>query len=480
MESAQAQRLLFVISAMFLLVTFGRAQSNLVFYNSNDQLNAPNLNPAFLMNQEKFTLSFFPVSGISVGYNNQQVINDMLINVLQGKLTDEQFKEVFRSMLGIDLFYQRLEMPILSFGYNSKWGSFNFRIKDNMRLMTKLKGDVSDFLSNASTLAIELNQVQEFPVHAMYYREYSIGYAKEIIRNKLSVGVRAKAYFGKFSLISDVSGDAYRNADNEYYFRTRNQMKMSFPANINLDEDNYFNSVTTSANFSFGSFMFNSKNVGAGFDLGINYQINPDFSFSASVVDVGQIKWESDLNSMDYIGEYLLDPQYINMAESDNNRLTRTPNFPATTEQIPSLFKVVMNPAPYVTPMPVSMFAGLKYRVSQKMQIGAVDRYIQAEKMAYNTFSISGDIKINSTFRLITGLGLQRSSLINLPLAFLKTWNVGQLFIGTDNILALATKKSDLSGISFGATIFLFTKPSGRKMQIDYLPFFELKKKRIR
>jgi len=479
MESTHVKRLLFLISAMFLLVTFGRAQSNMVFYNSNDQINAPNLNPAFLMSQGKFTLSFFPVSGLSVGYNNQQVINDMLFNVIQGKSTDKKFNEVFRSMLGFDLFYQRLEMPILSFGYNSKWGSFNFRIKDNMRLMTKLKGDVSDFLSNSTTLAIELNKAQEFPVHAMYYREYSIGYAKEIIRNKLSIGVRVKAYFGKFSLISDVSGDAYLDTDNNYYFRTYNQMKMSFPAKIILDADNYLNSVTTSDNFSFGSFMFNSKNTGVGFDLGFDYQINPDLSFSASVVDVGQIHWKSDLNSMEYVGKDLFDPQYVNIAESDNKHLTRTQNFPASTEQIPSLFKVVMNPAPYSTPMPVSMYAGLKYRVNKKLQIGAVDRYIQVGNMAYNSFSITGDIKMNSTFRLITGLGSQGSSLFNIPLAFLKTWNAGQLFIGTDNILALATKKSYLAGISFGATIFLFTKHSGRKMQIDYLPFFELKKKRI-
>jgi len=343
-----------------------------------------------------------------------------------------------------------------------------------------LNGGVSDFLSNPESLTVQLNKTQEFPIHAMYYREYSIGYAKEIVPKKLSIGVRAKAYFGKFSIISNVKGEASLGADNNYYFRTWDQMKMSFPAKIILDKDDNFNTVATSDDFTLGSFIFNSRNVGAGLDIGIDYRLNSDISFSASVTDFGQIKWTNNLNSMDYIGEYLFDPKYVNNDESDSQHLTRKADFPATSEEIPSLFKVESNPQPYSTSMPISIYAGMKYRMTQNLEIGVVDRYIKSDKIGYNSFLISGIVKMKPSLELITGYGMIGPSLFNIPLAIVKSGNAGQFFIGTDNILALATNNSDLSGISFGASIFLSSGGSNRETQVDYLPFFKIKKKRIK
>lgn len=478
-KGPRTKRFILLSLAAILLSLAGRAQSNLIFYNSGDQINAPNLNPAFLTGEGKLTLSLFPFAGLTVGYNDQKVMNEMIVNVLRGEQDNEKFKTVFRSMLGEDLFFQRLEIPILNLGYRSGQGSFNFRIKDNMRLMTDLKGELSDFLSDPSVLAVPMNKAQDFPIHAMYYREYSLGYARELIKSKLTIGVRAKAYFGKFSMISNVRGSSeFQN--NNYYFRTSNQMKMSFPAKLILDENDDLKSITTADDFSVGSFLFNAKNFGAGFDIGFDYQVNDNVSFSASVTDVGQIKWKNNLNSMDYFGEYQFDPKYIDYSQSDDNHLVRSPDYPAETQQIPSLFKVALNPAPYTTAMPVSVYAGLKYKASGHLTWGVADRYVSVAQMAYNSFSISADYVLSEKWRLLTGYGKQGPTYFNLPLAFIRSWSAGQFFIGTDNILSVVSGASDYAGVSFGATIFLFSQAANRKMQIDYLPFFELKRKKAR
>lgn len=472
------KRILISLYLIFLLTLISQAQSNLVFYNSNDQFNAPNLNPAFLISQKKFIVSFFPVSGMSVGYNNQKVINDMIFNVIQGNQSTDQFKELFRSMLKLGLFYQRMELPLFNFGYTSGKGSFNFRIKDNMRLMTDLKGEISDFLANDNSLSVTLNKPQTFPIHAMYYREYSFGYANELVKNKLTFGIRAKAYFGKVSLISDVQGEAYRDEVNEYFFATSNQLKLSFPAKIIRSPEGFLTSIDASDNFSFGDFMLNSKNSGFGFDFGFNYKINPDFELSASVIDLGRINWKSNLNSMDYIGKYQFPSEFINFTESDAERLVRSEDYPASTENIPELFKINFNSSAYSTTMPMTIYTGLKLKINPNLSFGVVNRYISLSNLSYNSVSFTGDFKLRKNLNLITGYGFRGNSYTNLPVAVVYSWNRGQYFIGTDNCLSYFVPKiSDFYGVSFGMSIYLSTKKTSNSKVIDYLPFFEWKKK---
>lgn len=474
-----APKIIITLYMIFLLAQGGQAQSNLVFYNSNDQFNAPNLNPAFLISQKKFILSFFPVSGMSVGYNNQKVINDMIFNVLQGNQSTDQFKELFRSMLNLGLFYQRMEVPLFNFGYNSDNGSFNFRIKDNMRLMTDLKGEISNFLANDNSLSVTLDKPQTFPIHAMYYREYSLGYAKEIIKNALSIGFRAKAYFGKFSLISNVQGLASLSTDNNYYFQTSNQLELSFPSEIKQDNNGNLTSINAENNFSIGNFLFNSNNLGFGFDIGFDYQISSDFKFSGSVIDIGKINWKSNLNSMDYIGKYQFPSEYINFAESDAQRLVRTEDYPASTEDIPELFKINVNPSAYTTTMPMTIFTAFEYWVNSELKFGIVNRYISLKDLSYNCIQVNGEFNLKKNLKLISGYGIQGNSFVNVPLAILYNLTGGQFFIGTDNCLSyLIPKLSDYSGVSFGATIFLFNRNKDNKRTIDYLPFFEWKKRK--
>lgn len=472
-----AKKIIISLCPIFLLVLVSQAQLNLVFYNSNDQFNAPNLNPAFLISKQKFIFSFFPVSGMSVGYNNQKVINDMIFNVLQGNQSTDQFKELFRSMLKLGLFYQRMEIPLFNFAYNSDKGSFNFQIKDNMRLMTDLKGEISDFLATNNTLSVTLNKPQNFPVHAMYYREYSFGYANELVKNKFTIGIRAKAYFGKFSLISDVQGKAYQDEANDYLFETSNQLKLSFPAKIVRSPEGYLASINASDDFSFSNFMLNSKNSGFGFDLGFCYKINPDFELSGGVIDIGRINWKSNLNSMDYVGKYPFPSEYINFAESNAQRLVRAEDYLASTEGIPELFKVNINPSAFATTMPMTIYTGLKLKINSNLTFGVVDRYISLSNLSYNSFLFTGDFKLKKNLNLITGYGTRGNSYTNLPVAVVYSWSRGQYFIGTDNCLSYFIPKiSDFYGVSFGMSIYISAKKTSKSKEIDYLPFFEWQK----
>jgi len=470
------KRVFIILVYLLVLVLQSKAQTNMVFYPIENQINSPNLNPAFLTSQSKYTLGIFPSSGINVGYNDQLVIKNMLTNMLNGNQTNDNFREVFNSMVKIDLFYQRMENNIITLGYNSALGSFDFRIKENMQLMTDVKGEFSEFLTNTSPLSISINKSQIFPALALHYREFSLGYAKEIIKEKLSVGVRAKVYFGKASMLSEVKGVVIQK-NTDFYLQTHDKLKLSVPVDIVADADGLLRTVTLNDNFSIGDYLMDSKNIGVGFDIGFNYKLTPDLFLSASVVDVGSIKWNSNLNNMTFNGEYQFPQNFI--VSSGNGILTKNQDFSSETVDFPELYKIKVDESSYSTRLPITFYAGLKYRFDPKLNISLVDRYISTKFMSFNSLSLTGIYDVKRNLAISTGYSILGKSYNNIPFAILLTGNAGQYYIGTDNLLSLVVPSSaEFSGITFGMCFFLFKKKTRYKEQLEYLPFYKEKKRK--
>lgn len=473
----KSKRAIVILTYLLVSVLSAEAQTNMVFYPMENQINSPDLNPAFLTSQSKYSLGIFPLTGMNVGYNNQLIIKNMLLKILNGQQTNDDYKEVFNSMIKLDLFYQRMENTILNLGYNSDFGSFDFRVKENMQLMTDLKGEFSEFLTNSSSQSILINKPQMFLAQALHYREYSLGYAREIIKDRLSVGVRAKIYFGKFSVSSDVQGEVVKNS-NDIYLQVQNQLKLSFPMNIITDKDGLLSSVESPADFSIGKYLTNSKNTGAGFDIGLTYKITPDFIFSASVVDVGKINWKSNLNRMTFNGQYKFPAEFI--VSSDGNIVTKNSGFSNETKEFNELYKIKIDESSYSTQMPVNFYTGLKYRIDPKLTVSVVDRLISNKSMSLNSISATGIYDIKKNLSLSTGFAILGNSYLNMPFALLYNGKASQYYIGMDNLLSMIVPSSaEFSGMTFGMCFFLFRSKTKYKEQLEYLPFYQEKKSNL-
>jgi len=459
----RSKQVVIILTYLIVSVLQGRAQTNMVFYPTENQVNSPTLNPAFLTSQSKFTFGIFPLSGINVGYNNQLVIKNMLFKILNGHQTNDDFKDVFNSMVKLDLFYQRMENNIINIGYNSNLGSFDFRIRENMQLMANLKGDFSEMVTNTSlqTLPQGIKQ-QTFPAIALYYREYSIGYAKEIIKEKLTVGIRAKVYFGKSSMVSEVSGTVSPTSANSIDLSTSGQLKISTPLKI-ITDNSVLSAVELSDGFTIGNFLMNSNNTGTGFDVGFNFKLTPELALSASVIDVGSIKWNNNLNTMKFIGSGTIKPGPANSPREDN---------------FDQLYKIETDSLPFSISLPTTFYAGLKYRVNPKLNISLVNRFISTRSMSFNSLSVTGIYDVKKNLSISSGYSIIGNSYSNIPFAILYTGEAGQYYIGTDNLLSMIVPStSDFSGITFGMCFFLFRNKSLYK-EHEYLPFYKEKKVR--
>jgi hypothetical protein len=466
--------LLIMLSSLAL---WGRTQSNLSFYHASDQFNASNFNPAFLSSPRKYTFSIFPFSGMSFYYNNQVVIKDVMGKFLDDNISTESFKKVFNSMVKQELFFLNYETNLLNFTYRPDFGAFSFRIKENVVLLSDFKGNLSDFLMDQEAKSLAIGEPQLFAAEALHYREYSLGFSKALLHDKFTIGARAKVYFGKSILFSEVSANVTMKADT-FYTQFSGPMKLSIPADPLYHVDGYLQDLNLAKNFDLGNYITNAKNVGFGIDLGFSYSITPKIEFSASVTDLGWINWKENINSLMFNEEIPFPASNIDVKINEDGVPVLTKfNVRPLADSIS--FQLMVNRERFSKPLPTNLFAGFKYQLNPKLTVGFVDRLSLTKGLSHNSFSLTANYRFNEKWTVITGYSAFGNSFNNIPLSFLYKASWGQSYFGSDNLFALLIPSvSEFSGISFGTSFYLFRKNVKYKDEIEYLPFYMEKKQK--
>lgn len=463
-----------IVTLLSIMSLFVHAQSNLILYQSIDHFNSSNYNPSFLTSQKKFTFSVFPLSGMSIGYNNQVVINDMLLKVVRGDTTTTAFKDVFNGLVNRGLFYQQFESTLLTVGFNSDYGAFSLRIKEVESFINNFKGDFTRFLLDPDFLTIHMNQVQYIPAELLHYREYSLGYAKEIIKNKLTLGIRAKVYFGKAAFVSEVSGYTDKINDS-YYLRTKGLLKLSVPVNTVINSDEVLQPFVLKDDFSAGNYLLNTKNIGTGLDLGLTYKLNSQMIISASVVDLGKINWNNNLNSTSLKGVIQFEQENINT--SGDNFLTKNSGF--SLDNNFDLFKVDSMKIAFSTPLPTNYYLGFQYQIAPLISLGVVNRYIQKKDLSQYSLSLAAKYDIKPNISISTGYSIIGNSFFNIPFGIVYQYKRGQTFFATDNLFSfILPSLSNYTGITFGTCFYLF-RGKDKYKENDYLPFYLERKRKL-
>lgn len=469
------KRIVVLLTLMLVMVSLTKAQLNLAFYPLDDQFNSCSFNPAFLTSPEKFTFSIIPIGGTSIGYNSQAIIKDLFTKILSGESPDDgYYTNVLESMADKSRFNQNIESALLNFTYRSKVGFFNFRIKENEIFSASAKGDLTKFLLKNGIQSVVLNQIQALPVQALHYREYSLGYSYKSPMNKFSAGIRAKLYFGKAALFSTIYGSINSESGN-YVLNTSGLVNVSFPETTNPTGTGAPD-ITQISRSKVADYMFNSRNPGYGVDLGINYRFTPNLSVSMSVIDLGKINWNNNLGAR-YIDPYTLPDSTFSPPTEGSPEIIKIDGFKYSKE-LPANIIEDPNPASFTRSLPLTIYAGIKYRLKPNLTVSFTDRYMLVKNLSYNSISATANIDISKTLSISTGYSIIGNSIFNLPVAVLFKKDFGQIYFGTDNIASFILPAiSDYASFSFGTCFYLFKNRESRKSSSsDEYPFYKPRK----
>jgi len=466
----RGKRILVVLALMPMMVLLGKAQPNIALYPLENQFNSFIYNPAFLTSQEKFSFSIFPIGGASISYNNKSIIERFVSNIISKKITDNDYQEVLKKLADRSSFNENIESALLNFTLRSKVGFFNFRIKESEYFSILVKGDVTDFIIKTGIQSASINKLQDLPAQAAHYREYSIGYSSQNWRNNFTFGVRAKMYFGKSSFFSGISG-AINNESGNYVLRTTGKAYISIP-----QSEGVTNSVSLFTGSNTIKYLMNTGNPGFGVDLGFKYRITSDLSFSMSVIDLGKINWKTNLNSKSFNSQYKFPPGTVTY-NAGNGTITKNKSNGSFIDSISSKFDLVVDSKAFSRPLPITAYAGLKYRFSSSLKISLTDRYVILENMNYNSFLVSASFDLSKKISVNTGYAIIGDLYDNIPLALLFNRSFGQIYVGTDNLMSIILPSSSgFAGITFGACFYLFKKRNQLNSESDEYPFYRHRK----
>ncbi|MDR2684899.1 MAG: DUF5723 family protein, partial [Prevotellaceae bacterium] len=279
---------------LFFSLCFGAAAQTNTFYFMDEVPVRHNMNPAFMPNCSGYLDFIFPSLYFELG-NNALAFKDLVYNNNNNLVTPFS-----PNSGGIDKLYKRFPQTTAleaSFGYNIL--SFGFRAKEKnyFTFGLSLKADAGLYIPRDVFKFLLYGTPDEYGVNhfnlnnlglnAMVYGELGLGYTRQI-NKKWNFGFKLKGLVGIAGIFTDVN--------NLSIDASKDKWTLAADANAYLMNPKYFgwdaaaNKFTTNENFSndWKNFI---QGLGGALDLGVTFEPVKNLVVSASVIDLGFIRW---------------------------------------------------------------------------------------------------------------------------------------------------------------------------------------------
>jgi hypothetical protein len=285
-------------------------------------------------------------------------------------------------------------------------------------------------------------------VNAMAYDEWSASVAGYALQNRLTWGVAFKFLMGRISINTKKSKMDFYTDSTTYDLYVKSDFEVNTSGIENIEE--YFNQPV--------SVLVFPENIGLGIDLGATFQVNGKISVSASVTDIGYIRWRANTmklvsknpgEEVKYTGMTMDD--FVEMFDDFDEFGKKITDSLADLIEIDSVYDVN-----YTTSLPARFNAGGSYAIDDANKVNLV-----VNGISYNHhFSAALGISYNYTFRQLFGIAvsynLYNHQYTNFGLGFNINAGPVQVYAVTDNLPGLMFwKATNNSSLQFGINIVL-------------------------
>ncbi len=424
-------------------------------------------NPALHNDSCKVVISLPVLSGMYLDFNSGFAVND-LMHKGTGILADSlvlDIEKFYNAIKTTNTVEQQLSIPMFYLGIRSKKSFFSLGITEkeiaqfgfDKRLVTLIKDGNAPYIGQNYDMGSQ-------NINAIHYREYSLGYSKELMNNKLTIGIKVKALFGKSAIQTKRWNMKVETAADISYVNLNSDMKinMSAPATVKYDQDGYFSKMEND-NFKIKDYLLQKGNKGMAFDLGAVYKPSPKITLSGSIIDVGKISFKTDVNNLTYAWTYKWEGIDISNSIDKSNANYKDPNdlLKDETKKIENSFnpkQSEIGSQAFDVTLPTKIYLGGTYQLNSTLNIGLLDRLYKNGNFSQNTVTLSANTMLGKFFGLSGSYSIIGSSYSNLGLGMVFNMGIIQLYMVSDNVLALADpSKAKYANARVGLN-FLFGK----------------------
>jgi len=442
-----------MILALAVIAADASAQNGQAMYFMNIPQNHL-LNPA-LRPSNSLYIGLPVVSGINLNINNNFVNfsdvfikgqpKDSIISFLHPGYNVDKFLAKIKDKNSME---PEVAIQLLGVGFSvGKDGYVFLDINDRIDGNIVLPGDLfklalkgnEGFVGNKIDLSSLRGDIK-------YYREIGVGFSKNFT-DKLRIGIKGKLLFG----IADASIDNKAlgisvNSDYSHTFDANLAVNISGPVNVYMDSKHNIDSVVFDNNrFKTSSgitdFLSGKKNMGLGMDIGATYDLTDRIVLSASLTDLGFIRWNKDVtnlkanNHFEFSGLNMLD--YFNgtktLDEIGNNML----------DSLKNAFVVSKTKTSFTTYLPFGISLGGSYNITKQISVGLLSYSRVIEKQFREALTLSANINLGNALSTSLSYTAENYQYDNLGAGLAFRAGIAQFYLVSDRIPISWNKISD-------------------------------------
>lgn len=441
---------LLTLSCAFIGMLFAKAQTSqpLIQYGFDVIPNSINLNPAF--QTEKSIFIGIPVlGGVNLSmFSNELTFSDVIKRESSTRTIVDR-DNISKSLTDKSYINTQFSTDILLGGfraYNGGYWSGGFKL--NTELDIRFSNDMMDFLLYGNYNPKVYNRWldwSEFDGDATVYSEFHVGYSKDL-NKRLRVGARLGFLSGLVHV--GVTENSLRlktdeNAAIPNTIHTNGVLNYS-SAGIDFDAADGTDQVALSP--------INFSNLGVSLDLGVDYMFNKKLYLSASVVDLGFIRWTDKARK---IGVNIPDDwRYEGFTYEPNGDKTLDDEITEWSDNLENDLNLdTTNNSSYTTYLQTKLFLSGKYRLNKKSSVNLTFKG-EFDKTNFEPgISLAYQAKLTRFFDIVAGA----SYLDNQPalgIGFNVSAGPFNWFFMSDNINAL-TNPRESHGTNFSTGMSL-------------------------
>lgn len=297
---------------------------------------------------------------------------------------------------------------------------------------------------------------------AMQYMETSVGLSKNI-NEKLRVGGRLKVLLGGAgATLVNERLEIDVNNDFSHEIHSDLVLNVSGPVDFYTDADNMIDSVELRDDINPFDILLNGKNKGVAFDFGAEYQLLPNLSLSASIIDLGFIGWKSDVFNLSATNNFNFDAFDMTEVISGNKEIDDM--MEELGDSVLNSFQLTDGANKFSMGLPTKLFIGAQYRPIKNLGVGILSRTTFNQGHVSQALSLSGSFYAGDVFSTSLTYTMINRSYANLGWGFAVKTGPVQFYTMFDQ-LPLSWVKITESGSS--KFISSFPVPN----RVDYFTF---------
>jgi hypothetical protein len=198
---------------------------------------------------------------------------------------------------------------IISFGFRTRVGYFSMDVTTRFEGGVNIPGDLGELLL-IGTEDGKSYQMDGLATELWGFDEVALGWSGNLLDN-LNVGARGKFLFGVGNLSTLNSDLTLHTSSENWQLESDMRFAASLPfTNVTYDDQGRISDISLKDEvenvdpWRLPKYAFNTRNFGLGIDLGVEYRPLDNLLLSASLIDLGYIKWTDEVHELTYNTEY--------------------------------------------------------------------------------------------------------------------------------------------------------------------------------